>query len=521
MLFRNYKINKISNKIDTNINLVKFVLLNPFYFYSVMVGKNILFISPDKVFTYYELAYLIDYLRYYLIDYHVVDSYGLLIVFTNNPITYISLSISSILSKNVLILINPKMNLDSLVEIINKRQPSLIILDKQLKIDSINFYKIRTFRWQEFKNNTNLDLISCIINKPNIYDLNISNISNVSNIFFSSGTTQIPKLCSHSFFNKILSAISINKYNKITSCSKFFLILPIHYVGGLNVIIRSIIATSSILLIPRNHQFNFVSYFKVATCNLYFLSIVNTQIYRLKYFRLGWVIFNNISFLMIGGGSKNKKLLEDFKILKKYSNLNSYSLTENFAQLFLSYENPKSFSIVLPYRQLKIAFNNEVNIRSKTLLLNNQIFNNNNSSYIIRYNVNSWFKTADLISIKITNHLIIVGRIDSIFIRSGKKILPYEIEKKLNLIPNVLYSKVISIPNDHFDNEIVAFLKYNNVANFDEHQVRIFLNKLLDKNKIPNKILLLHDNLPNFNVTNKLDKQFLCDYYLFNKLHKT
>jgi fatty-acyl-CoA synthase len=98
----------------------------------------------------------------------------------------------------------------------------------------------------------------------------------------------------------------------------------------------------------------------------------------------------------------------------------------------------------------------------------------------------------------------IVGRIKDMVIRGGENLYPREIEEFLYTCPGVLDVQVVGIPDQHFGEELCAWIVVRPEASLDDAAVRDFCKGRIAHYKVP-KYIRFVDSFPT-TVTGKIQK---------------
>jgi len=96
-----------------------------------------------------------------------------------------------------------------------------------------------------------------------------------------------------------------------------------------------------------------------------------------------------------------------------------------------------------------------------------------------------WLKTGDMGIRDEDGYLIVAGRIKEIIIRAGENIMPGEIEQQILKFPGIRSVKVIGIPADVVQEDIVACLIPEDESRYSETELRSFLQSQLAHFKVP------------------------------------
>jgi fatty-acyl-CoA synthase len=117
---------------------------------------------------------------------------------------------------------------------------------------------------------------------------------------------------------------------------------------------------------------------------------------------------------------------------------------------------------------------------------------------------NGWLHSGDLGCMDQRGYVRITGRLKDMIIRGGENIYPREIEDLIFSHPNVSEVAVFGIPDEHYGEELMAWIKLHEAQNSCETDIRNFCKDKLAHYKIP-KYMWFVDEFP-MTVTGKLQK---------------
>jgi len=106
-----------------------------------------------------------------------------------------------------------------------------------------------------------------------------------------------------------------------------------------------------------------------------------------------------------------------------------------------------------------------------------------------------WLHTGDLCTMDEEGNLRVVGRIKEMIIRGGENIFPPEVEKVLAAHPSVAESAVVGVPDEHWGEQVAAFVRLAPGAAFDPDELTTFLKKQLAAAKCP-RVWHVVENFP-------------------------
>jgi fatty-acyl-CoA synthase len=112
--------------------------------------------------------------------------------------------------------------------------------------------------------------------------------------------------------------------------------------------------------------------------------------------------------------------------------------------------------------------------------------------------------SGDLATMDPDGYVNIVGRIKDMVIRGGENLYSREIEEFLYTCPGVLDVQVVGIPDQHFGEELCAWIVVRPEASLDDAAVRDFCKGRIAHYKVP-KYIRFVDSFPT-TVTGKIQK---------------
>ncbi|VXC63512.1 putative acyl-CoA synthetase YngI [Pseudomonas sp. 8Z] len=115
-----------------------------------------------------------------------------------------------------------------------------------------------------------------------------------------------------------------------------------------------------------------------------------------------------------------------------------------------------------------------------------------------------WMHTGDLAVMDEAGYLSIVGRNKDMIIRGGENVYPREIEEFLFEHPAVADVQVVGIPDEHYGEAVVAWVKCHPQQVLDDAQLRAFCQGRIAHFKVPKHFMFV-DAFP-MTVTGKVQK---------------
>ncbi|MBS1254558.1 MAG: 2-succinylbenzoate--CoA ligase [Deltaproteobacteria bacterium] len=328
-----------------------------------------------------------------------------------------------------------------------------------------------------------------------------------STVFFTSGSNGYPKAVVHTLANHLFNALGANRIMLLEPGDRWLLSLPLFHVGGLAILFRTLLSGAALVISSKKKSLDE----NIEKNQITHLSLVPTQLYRLLQSEKGKKSLQKLKLILLGGSAIPEPLLE--QSVKLGLNLQTtYGSTEMASQIATSHplKTKKGWVAagkVLPFREVRISSQNEIELRGKTLFCGYLT----ESGFQRPFDDRGWFAGGDsgywefsekekndrkIIDEKnATNsktasksdYLIVTGRMDSMFISGGENIHPEEIEGCLLQFPNTEQAAVVAVKDTEFGQRPVAFVKSS--VNVSESEMRKFLENRLQSFKVPELFL--------------------------------
>lgn len=331
------------------------------------------------------------------------------------------------------------------------------------------------------------------------------NLQETFTIIYTSGTTGFPKGVIHTYGNHWWSAIGSALNLGLSHQDKWLAVLPFFHVGGLSILLKSVIYGMPVYLMKKFDE-NLFKY-AIMEKNITIASVVTVMLQRLLN-DLGEDHYpDSFRCMLLGGGPAPESVLLQAKE-SSVPVFQSYGLTETSSQI-VTLSPPDALRKLgsagkpLTPAQLKIDAKSQQNIGEiyvKGPMVTKGYFKNDlaNKESI----KNGWLKTGDLGYLDEDDFLYIVDRRSDLIISGGENVYPSEIEECLLKIQGVKEVGVTGVFDDKWGEVPVAFIVQREGFNITEDDVIYFSKKMLASYKIPKAIYFV-DELPR-NASNKL-----------------
>jgi o-succinylbenzoate---CoA ligase len=278
----------------------------------------------------------------------------------------------------------------------------------------------------------------------------------VATILFTSGSTGVPRAAVHTLGNHVWSARGWAERMPLGRDDRWLLDLPLYHVGGLAVLVRCILAGAAVVL-PEGGMPLAETLERHGVTHA---SLVATQLRR------GLAgdtsTLGRLRLLLLGGSAIPADLLAEAHA-RGLPVATSYGLTEMASTVTAtapgaSVEVLATAGAVLPYRELRLAADSEIEVRGRTRF----------AGYLTPdgieepFDAGGWFATGDLGAWTETGGhqmLRVVGRKDNLFISGGENIQPEAIEAALLALPGVWQAVVVPVDSEEYGERPAAFVE--------------------------------------------------------------
>ncbi len=335
--------------------------------------------------------------------------------------------------------------------------------------------KIRTMSLEELvslktteDNNEDTEELSCEVNRN-------------ASIVFTSGSSGSPKAVLHTLGNHHFSALGSNQNIPVNPGDRWLLSLPLYHVGGLSIIVRSLLGGGAMVIHEENKLLDEV----IENSEITHISLVSTQFRRLLQNKDAIKNLRNMKAILLGGGPVSDSSIQEAVDLD-LPLFTSYGSTEMASQISTTlagdtFDRLKTSGKLLPCRELKIAFDGEILVKGVTL---GKGYLDNGKLVDLR-DGEGWFHTGDIGRLDNKGYLNVLGRKDNLFISGGENIQPEEIENILDELMEIETILVVPVGNEEYGHRPVAFVKMSVNKEMNIKFMKQYLEKHLPRYKIP------------------------------------
>lgn len=323
-------------------------------------------------------------------------------------------------------------------------------------------------------------------------------------MMFTSGTTGKPKAVVHTYGNHWWSAIGSALNLGLDKADKWLLVLPIFHVGGLSILLRSVIYGITVYIQPKYdaQQFHDI----INTKRITIVSLVTLMLRDFLEALGESELPDHVRCLLLGGGAVPEPLLEKVSV-KQLPLFQSYGMTETSSQIVTLSANdaldkigssgkplfPASLKILEPQKDGigEIAVQGPMVMRG---------YDQNEAANKASFE-NGWFKTGDLGYTDSEGFLYVVERRTDLIISGGENIYPSEIENVLLDMVGIREAAVVGRHDSKWGQVPIAFIVTKDVV-LSEQEIMGQAKERLASYKVPKKVYSI-DALPR-NASNKI-----------------
>ena len=268
-------------------------------------------------------------------------------------------------------------------------------------------------------------------------------------ILFTSGSTKNPKAVLHSLETLIQNAEASYKNITFEHGHTWLLSLSLWHVGGLAIVIRSMLYGACIAIGSIEH---------IGILRVTHVSFVDLQLRRFMHLcRQKEELKTSLLCCLVGGGPTQKNQIQ--KAVKMGIPIHTtYGMTELGSQMFTTPPNSnlktlRSSGSILHGWKVRFSKHSEIQVKGPALFLG-YVHGRNLDPY---RDQDGFFATGDCGYIK-DDLLFISGRLDLMFISGGENIYPQIIEEKILDIAGIICCIVVDVPSLKYGSRPIAIL---------------------------------------------------------------
>jgi O-succinylbenzoic acid--CoA ligase len=290
-------------------------------------------------------------------------------------------------------------------------------------------------------------------------------------VIHTSGTTGEPRAVALSYANHVASAAASAGALGVEAGDRWLCPLPLHHVGGLNVLVRCVINRTTAVLHRRFDAGRVRGVLERGEVTL--ASMVPTMLARLRDAGLGRTP-EAVRAIVLGGGPIPASLLE-WAAHAGVPAVPVYGMTETCSQVVAGSPGTPMAGV-----SLRVAADGEILVRGP-MVARGELAGD------------GWLHTGDRGRLDGDGRLRVDGRIKELIVSGGENVAPLEVEQVLMTHPAVADAGVAGVPDAEWGEAVTAFVVLRAPA--APHELTRWCRVRLEPFKVPKAVHVV-DELP-------------------------
>ena len=333
-------------------------------------------------------------------------------------------------------------------------------------------------------------------------------------IIYTSGTTGLPKgvILTHGMIEA--NAVNTVLGWDITSADRTILHASMFYTAGWNVFTLPLVLSRGANILVRSFDPDLILELIEREKATLFFGVPTMYRMMIESPKFKHTDFSSIRFMVSGGAPLNRDIFETFEREKGVHLWEGYGLTEVGPNNFMANGKLGTLGDPMPCVDVKLVdpagrevapgAEGEILLRGRHLCAG-YWKKPDAAAEAIR---DGWFHTGDLGRVDQDGHFAIVGRLKDMIISGGVNVYPAEIERAIELHPEVVAAAVIGVPDPKWGEVGKAVLELKPGASLALDDLIAFLGDKLGRFKLP-KYLAVVAELPRTPASGKVQKFIL------------
>jgi O-succinylbenzoic acid--CoA ligase len=287
----------------------------------------------------------------------------------------------------------------------------------------------------------------------------------VATVMHTSGTTAAPKAVELTYGNWLANALGSAVALGLDSDERWLCSMPLAHVGGLSILIRSVIYATTAVLHDRFETEAVLRALSDPDERITIVSLVPTMLARLL--DAGLRNPPTLRWALLGGGPISPALLER-AAQAGVPVAPTYGMTEACSQI-------ATFGWPLPGVELRLSAEGEVLARGPVVAPNT-------------LSEDGWLHTGDLGRFDDRDRLVIAGRVADTIVTGGENVAPAEVEAVLLEHPALADAGVFARPDEEWGEAVIAAVVRRDGAAVTPEELRAYCGGRLAGFKVPKAI---------------------------------
>ncbi len=341
---------------------------------------------------------------------------------------------------------------------------------------------------------------------------------NIFGYFFTSGTTGEPKIVPLKRRQMLSAACASFRNLKLFKNECWLLCMPMHHIGGISIILRSLIYESAIFRLD-HFDVGAVGKLVLKKTEIKAVSLVPTMLKRLLD-ESKFKVHKQFKAILLGGGPVQTTLLNSASA-RKIPIIISYGMTETCAQIAarrVAHISTEEVSVGAVFEPNEIQIRDEngsvlsENESGNIWLKGPQVFD----GYLHQkkskfFDEKRWFNTGDFGRIDKYGKLYIESRRTDLIVTGGENVAPFEVAEALKKLDEIKAAGVTGLPDEEWGQIVAAAVVLNRNKKLSVSEIQDKLKKGLSGYKIPKKVVFVNE-LPG-TATGKIKRDKLKEFF--------
>ena len=385
--------------------------------------------------------------------------------------------------------LNPHSSADELMENLKFTNCERIITNRRLSDKFEGIDRQNLFFIDEIKGDVNCE--------PK--DIPIYQHDSPAIIMFTSGSSGVKKAAVLTFSNLYASSKNIDGVFNFAPGEKWLASLPFYHIGGMQVIIRSVLSGGELIVLDEINTQNILDC--ISQTNMQYISVVNSILQQMIERKI--IPADNTKAVFAGGGPINNELLSkandlSLPVYKVYGSTETASMVTLLSPKDI---DKKIDSAGKPIGDVEIKIldderneatqnvTGEIAVKGRSVILS--YYNNAVLSEEKFYN--GYFLTGDNGYIDEDGYLFVLGRKDNFIITGGEKVNPDEVKQALMELNCFADVHVLGVDDKKWGQKVCAVYILKNDVKITGTEIKDKLTSKLASYKIPKEMIQLKE----------------------------
>lgn len=316
----------------------------------------------------------------------------------------------------------------------------------------------------------------------------------IATILYTSGTTGRPKGVVLTHGNHEASARASRARLGLRPDDRWLSVLPLHHVGGLSIVMRSVLDGTPLVLHPRFDPAAVRP--ALAGAGITLLSLVPTMLHRLLEDAGDAPAPASLRCVLIGGAALAPELAARARA-RGWPIAPTYGLTEAASQVATAApEDSARSGVGAPLAGTRVRIvdadpdgRGEIHVSGPTIMRG--YFRDDDATRAALHE--GWLRTGDVGRLDADGRLEVFDRRSDVVITGGENVYPTEVESVLLAHPAIAEAAVYGVPDAEWGKRVQAAVVVRAGAAFDADAVRAWCRGRLAGYKIPRAIVAVAD----------------------------